>query len=51
MENKEIDSIIGALVILLIVGIIIFNIYLTIKCWNIPIAERTGWCAMQYLPK
>jgi hypothetical protein len=36
---------------IIILAIIIINIVITIQCWNVPIANKIGWCALQHMGK
>jgi len=41
MNNNAIATV---FVVCLIVLVIIFSGYITVKCWNIPLGQRTGFC-------
>lgn len=45
-KYKKIKIGLLVLTILFLLGIITGLTYLEIKCWNIPIGERSGMCAL-----
>ncbi len=47
-SQDKFNLIIGAIILIIAIAIIVFNIVVTINCWNTPLAERTGWCALQH---
>lgn len=46
MRKENFDFIIASIVIFVVSLVISFNVWAVIKCWNVPLMERRGVCAM-----
>jgi hypothetical protein len=40
------DNIVNIIVSVIVIGVLASYIYIEASCWNIPIAQRSGMCAL-----